>query len=82
MLRRVALLRTDVSDERSAYTIRVTRMGELGTTLRVMSIVLLRSVRRLLVSANVVPISPILVTLMDGGARFLRNVRSYKIRTA
>jgi hypothetical protein len=33
MLRRVALVRTDVSEERSASFIRVIRMGELGTTL-------------------------------------------------
>jgi hypothetical protein len=33
MLRRVALVRTDVSEEFSAYFIRVTRIGELGTTL-------------------------------------------------
>jgi hypothetical protein len=31
MLRRVALMRTDVSEERSASIIRVTRIGELGT---------------------------------------------------
>jgi hypothetical protein len=31
MLRRVALLRTDVSEERIASIIRVTRIGELGT---------------------------------------------------
>jgi hypothetical protein len=41
MIRRVALVRTDVS-------------------------VYLRSVRRLLVAASVVPCSPILVTLMEG----------------
>jgi hypothetical protein len=57
MLRRVALVRTDVSEELSASIIRVTRIGELGTTLAV------RSVQRLLVTANV-PGSPILVTLM------------------
>jgi hypothetical protein len=34
MLRRVALVRTDVSEEPSA-SIRVTRIGELGTTLSV-----------------------------------------------
>jgi hypothetical protein len=34
-LRRVALVGTDVSDERSASIIRVTRIGELGTTLAV-----------------------------------------------
>jgi hypothetical protein len=37
MLRRVALVRTDVSEERSASFIRVTRIGELGTTLAVTS---------------------------------------------
>jgi hypothetical protein len=35
MLRRVALARTDVSEELSASFIRVTRIGELGTTLAV-----------------------------------------------
>jgi hypothetical protein len=33
MLRRVALARTDVSEEHSASFIRVTIIGELGTTL-------------------------------------------------
>jgi hypothetical protein len=37
MLRRVALVRTDVSEERSVSIIRVTRIGELGTTLAVTS---------------------------------------------
>jgi hypothetical protein len=32
MLRRVALVRTDVCEEFSASFIRVTRIGELGTT--------------------------------------------------
>jgi hypothetical protein len=44
MLRRVALVRADVSEKRSASVIRVTRIG--------------------LVTANIVPRSPILVTLM------------------
>jgi hypothetical protein len=35
MLRRVALVRTDVSEELSAFFIKVTRIGELGTTLAV-----------------------------------------------
>jgi hypothetical protein len=91
MLRRVALVRTDVSEEPSASFIRMTRIGELGTILAVTSkrrtlrrntedtflhshrcenlksykyLVFLRSVRRLLVAASVVPSSPILVTLM------------------
>jgi hypothetical protein len=38
MLRRVALVRTDVSEKRSASNIRVTRIGELETTLAVTSI--------------------------------------------
>jgi hypothetical protein len=45
MLRPAALVRTDVSEERSASFIRVTRIGEL-------------------ITANVVPSLPILVTLM------------------
>jgi hypothetical protein len=45
MLRRVALVRTDVLEELSASIIKVTRIREL-------------------VTANVVPSSPILVTLM------------------
>jgi hypothetical protein len=54
MLRRVALVRTDVSEESSATFIRMTRIGELGTTLaatsnRYQDLVFLRSVRRLLV---------------------------------
>jgi hypothetical protein len=35
MLRRVALVRTDVLEELSASIIRVTRIGELGITLAV-----------------------------------------------
>jgi hypothetical protein len=54
MLRRVALVRTDVSTELSASFIRVTRIGELRTTLAVTS-------------------NP-----DEGGAKFLRNVGSYK----
>jgi hypothetical protein len=37
MLRRVALVRTDVSEELSASFIRVTRIGELGTTVALIS---------------------------------------------
>jgi hypothetical protein len=37
MLRRVALVRTDVSEELSASSIRVSRIGERGTTLAVTS---------------------------------------------
>jgi hypothetical protein len=58
MLRCVALVRTDILVELSASIIRVTRIDELGITLDV------TSVRRLLVTANVVPSSPILVALI------------------
>jgi hypothetical protein len=51
MLCRVALVRTDVTEEHVASFIRVTRIGELGTM----------HVRRLLVTASVVPS---VVTLM------------------
>jgi hypothetical protein len=37
ILRRVVLVRTDISEELSASFIRVTRIGELGTTLAVTS---------------------------------------------
>jgi hypothetical protein len=37
MLRRVAVVRTEVSEELRASSIRVTRIGELGTTLAVTS---------------------------------------------
>jgi hypothetical protein len=59
MLRRVDLVRTDVSEDNVASSIRVTRIGELRTTVAVTS-----SMYRLLVTANAVPSSPILVTLM------------------
>jgi hypothetical protein len=62
MLRRVALVRTDVSEEPSASFIMVTRIGELGTTLAATS--------KLACHPD------------EGGARFLRNVGSYKIHTA
>jgi hypothetical protein len=39
MLRRVAHLRTDVSEELSASFIRVARIGELQTTLGITSVV-------------------------------------------
>jgi hypothetical protein len=59
MLRRVALVRTDVTEELSASFIRVTRICELGTTLAGTSNRrTLLSVRRLLVTASYVPLLP------------------------
>jgi hypothetical protein len=45
MLRRVTPVRTDVSDELSASFIRVTRIGELVTTLAVLTIATRRNIR-------------------------------------
>jgi hypothetical protein len=65
MLRRVALVITDVSEQPGASFIMVTKIGELGTTQAATSNRrTLRSVRQLLVAACVVPSSPIFVTLM------------------
>jgi hypothetical protein len=61
MLRRVALVRTDVSEDLSTSFIKVTRIGELGTTLDVTS-------NRRKLRKNTwhlaIPSSPILLTLM------------------
>jgi hypothetical protein len=66
-LRHVALVRTDVSEELNASFIMMTKIGELGklaVTTNRRTLVFLRSVRRLLVTACVVCSSQILVTLM------------------
>jgi hypothetical protein len=71
MLCRMALVRTDVSEECSASSIRPTRIGEIGTMLALKNgvfwdvtprgscknLVFLRSVLRLLVAVSVVPMS-------------------------
>jgi hypothetical protein len=73
ILRRVTLVRTDVSEEHSSSFIRVTRISELGKTLAATSnrLTLRRNTRwyflvflRSVLAASVVPSSPILVTLM------------------
>jgi hypothetical protein len=68
MLRRVALVRTDVLEELSASIIRVTKIDELGTTLAVTSN--RRTLRRNTCHPDY------------GGAKFIRNVGSYKSYTA
>jgi hypothetical protein len=71
MLRRVALVRRDVSEERIAPIIRVARIGVLGETLTVTSKWgTMRKSTHLLVTAKVAPRSPILVTLIMGTMRF------------
>jgi hypothetical protein len=77
MICRVALVRTDVSEERIAFIIRVTRIGNLGT-LAVTSN--RHSMLQLLVTAKV-PSSPIRHP-DDGSDMFLRNIGSYKSHTA
>jgi hypothetical protein len=72
MWHRMTQVRADVSEEHITSIIRMAGVGELGTTLTVSSnwselrknTSFLCSVLRLLVTANIVPSSPILVTLM------------------
>jgi hypothetical protein len=68
MLRRVAVVRTDVSEELIASIIMVTRINELGTTL--------------VVSNNRSTVLADSCHSDDGGHTFLRNVYSYKSHTA
>jgi hypothetical protein len=72
MLRRVALVRTDVSEELSASFIRVTRISELGTTLAV------TNNRRTLRASQFTDSCH----SDEGDAKFLRNLGSYKSHTA
>jgi hypothetical protein len=81
MLRRVALVRTDISEERSAPIIRVTRIGVLETTLAVLiTTKLLDFVHRptLAVTSN----RRTLRRKTNVGAKSLGNVGSYKSHTA
>jgi hypothetical protein len=81
MFRRVALVRTDVSEELSASFIRVTRIGELGTILAVTRN--RRTLRR-----NTKALGSVCSYFTDschsdeGGSKFLRIVGSYKSHTA
>jgi hypothetical protein len=77
MLRRVALVRTDVSEEPSASFIKVTGIGELGTTLAITSN--RRKLRRYTKWCSYFTDS---CHPDEGGAKFLRNVGSYKSHTA
>jgi hypothetical protein len=75
MLRLVALVRTDDSEERSASVLRVTRIDELGTTLAVTSnrCRLRRKQKRSQLTDS--------CHSDDGGTTFPRNVGSYKSHT-
>jgi hypothetical protein len=59
----MAFVRTDVLEELSASIIRVTRIGELGTTLDVTSNRHMLRRNTMLFTVNVVPSTPILDTL-------------------
>jgi hypothetical protein len=72
MLRRVALVRTEVSEEIGAFTFRVTRIGELGTLTVTSNLGTLQRNTKLLTDS---------CHPDDGGAKFLRNVGSYKSHT-
>jgi hypothetical protein len=80
VLRRVAHVRTDVSEELRTFFIRVTGIGELRTTLAVTSN--RRTLRSNTITASVVPSSPIPVNPDEESAKFLRNAGSYKSHTA
>jgi hypothetical protein len=71
MLRRLALVRSDVSEEPSASFIRVTKIGELGTALAATSN---RRTLRRNTSDSCHP--------DEGGAKFLLNIGSYQGHTA
>jgi hypothetical protein len=74
MLRRVTLVRTDVSEEFIASIIRTTRIEVLGTTLAITSNRnTLRSMFQLLLIANFAPISPILLAMI------MEAIRSYEM---
>jgi hypothetical protein len=67
MLRRVALVTTDVSEERVVSIIRITRIGKLGT---------------LAVNSNRSTLQRNTFHPDDGGEAFLGNFGSYKSHTA
>jgi hypothetical protein len=82
MLRRLTLVRTDVSEKLNASIIKVTRIGELGTTLAVSSNRRTLRVHFYFYAACVVCLLWLTLFLVhrflspDGGAKFLRNVGS------
>jgi hypothetical protein len=73
MLRSVLLVITEISEERIAFIIRVTRIGELRTMLAVTSN--RRTLRRNIMFADSCHPD-------EGGDTFIRNVGSYKIHAA
>jgi hypothetical protein len=83
VLHRVAFVVTCFSEEISSSIIRVSRIGELGTTLAVTSHrSTLRRNPAVASYCSLVPTSPILVAPVDDGDTFLRDVGSYRSHTA
>jgi hypothetical protein len=89
MLRCVALVRTDVSEELSASIIRATRIGDLGTL--VVNASYARCKEMLGISSQHASVASYNYRSSqftdschpdEGGAKFLRNVGSYKSHTA
>jgi hypothetical protein len=79
MLRLLAPVRTDVSEELSTSFIRVTRIGELGTTLAVTSD--RRTQRATVASYSQRSYFTDSCHPDEGGVKFLRNLGSYKSHT-
>lgn len=75
MLRRVAIVRTNVSKERTVSIVRITKISELG------KLTVTNNVLRLLVTAHVFPSSLILVIPGDDRSAFHRNLGSCKSHT-
>jgi hypothetical protein len=71
MLRRVALVKTEVSEEPSTSTIRVTRIGELGTMLAVTSS--RRTLRRNIKKYIYVLSRRLCLGILSGRADYLRE---------
>jgi hypothetical protein len=80
MLRRVAVARTDVSEELSASTIRLTKIAEPGTALAVTSNrrTLRKNTKKYEIRRNT---NTDCCHPDDEGTKFLRNVGSYKRHT-
>jgi hypothetical protein len=78
MLRRVALVRTDVSAKRITSIIKVTRIGELGTLAVTSNRSTLRRVLQSPATTNNVSSSPIVVTLMMEAMRSDETSGCYK----
>jgi hypothetical protein len=79
MLRRVALVRTDFWEELSASIIRVTRIGELGTTLAETSnrrTLLTRATRRNILEAAILYLTVVRIVIVGSNVTVFYYVRA------